>query len=161
MNIENVKAAIAGMKLVAAKEVEFNRNMVCMQYWQDLPELGVAASTLEHLTAGVHGEHECGTAACLAGHMTLMPHFKALGLVVGEWGGLPILGRSSGTSAIASVLEIDYWAACQICAVTQSSEGFSACYGKFVNEVSSTDVIARLEHLLETGEVKMAWAEGL
>ncbi len=157
MNVENVKAAIAGMKKVRAVEDKLGKRLVSMEVWQDIDGAAVPATSLATLAKGKSGSHECGTAACLAGHMTLMPHFQKLGLTSSDGPGLPLLGpkfaQTSGAKAIAELLGISGSESRRLCAVNASG-GCSECYGKDLFEITSDDVISKLERLLETGEVE-------
>ena len=150
MNHENVRQALLGMQEVLSNEKRIGRSLVFMSGWQNVILSRSLAASLEDMIT----ETSCGTAACLAGHLPLMPYFKKLGVTqVGA--GAPEYGRRWGVSAVSDLFEISFEEANTLCGLGLEigEESTNMFYGKPLTEVTSQDVIDKLEILLETGSI--------
>ena len=156
MNEYNVCEAINIMK---------RAGRVNMVSWQGQPTTDITS----YCATSEQDLHACGNSACFAGWVAVSPEWKEFGGIIGD-SGYPDLPKNDPDTeqypdeVIAKWLGIsDVLASCFIFGGAQrtrirllsSAETFSVFYGKKWEEVEAQDVIKKLEHLKNNGELSL------
>lgn len=140
MNVKRMKTLIKVMERVRDRGRHLD-----LRAWQ----AGAADTAITRKTEKV--AHECGTACCVAGWLAVSREFKAAGGKVGLHG-MPHFNQEHGHYAIAAYLEVHPDLGRGICGL-----GDSGISGKFygrrrAEDITASDVIARLSRLVEDHE---------
>ena len=138
MNRKNVETAI--------KIMQRSRNKVSMLEWQSTSDSGSIVFNEQEF-------HQCGNTACFAGHIAISPEFHADGGDVTP-PGAPFFKSVHGEYAISAWLERGLELAESLVygdcdQRLLSPDTFSCFYNKRWGDVTSEDVIAKLQLILD------------
>jgi hypothetical protein len=144
MNVQRIKQTIALLKKIDKAQLKMNIDIFNMSSWCDFDDParfdadpkyynGKISEVVEHL-------HNCGTSACMAGHMGFYKPFRDLGFKSTMGGQVQFAGLY-GSEAVAAFFEID----------DMTAEAITMNGGA---NVSPSSQAARLQKLLEFGEKK-------